>query len=159
MATKTKFVTAAMARNNWPGDFKRSVFEWKEDKKSGKPVRGKMLETLVFSPGVPVQLTAEQFEAVKGDIGNALVEVEFDEKNRPRVIDPAAEQAAAGANAELEATIQGQQAVIDEQSAALKSQQEAIDLLCQQVKDLGAVPIVDVEDESGSKADETKKTE
>ncbi len=37
-------------------------------------------------PGVPVDLSAAEVEALRSDIGVVLVPVDFDEKNRPRVI-------------------------------------------------------------------------
>jgi hypothetical protein len=138
-----RYATAAMARNNWPGDFKRAVYQWAE--KDGKRVRGDVIETLVFPPGVPVKLTAEQFEAVKDDIGKSLVEVEFDEKERPRVIDPSPppEHLLTDERAELEATIVRQQA--------------AIDSLCTQVRALGAEPIVELEGDVPAEHGESAK--
>lgn len=78
MAKKPKAAAAAksaapgvaaivMLRNNWPGNFRRAGLE--------------------FKPGVPEGLSDEQLEAVKKDLGNALVEVELDGIGRPRVID------------------------------------------------------------------------
>lgn len=41
---------------------------------------------MVFTRGVPVELTPAEVESLRKDIGPALVPVEFDEKARPRVI-------------------------------------------------------------------------
>lgn len=39
----------------------------------------------VFEPGIPVDLDSTQMEAVLDDLGYALVMVDIDEKNRPRI--------------------------------------------------------------------------
>lgn len=67
-----------MLKKNWPGNFRRTI-------KTGK--KGKEVESVLeFSPGVPVDLTPAEVEALRSDIGVALVPVDFDEKARPRVI-------------------------------------------------------------------------
>lgn len=67
-----------MLKKNWPGMFRRTITTGKK----GKEVR----RTLEFAPGVPVDLTLSEIDALRGDIGTALTPVEFDEKARPRVI-------------------------------------------------------------------------
>jgi hypothetical protein len=67
-----------MLKKNWPANFRRTITTGKK----GKEVK----KTFEFSPGVPVDLTAAEVEALRSDIGVALVPVDFDEKNRPRVI-------------------------------------------------------------------------
>jgi hypothetical protein len=62
-------------KRNWPGVFRRTV----QDKK-GKP------ETLVFEPGVPVNLTPSQVNLLSKEIGTAIVPVEMDPKKRPKLI-------------------------------------------------------------------------
>lgn len=39
-----------------------------------------------FLPGVPVELSAAEVDALRGDIGVSLQPIEFDEKARPRII-------------------------------------------------------------------------
>jgi len=94
---------------------------------------------LKFEPGVVMELTAEQYASVKADIGKALVEVTLDEKNRPRVV-----QSPVPADPSVR-----------ELMKTIKAQQEAIDLLCEQVRELGATPVVDFADASAA----TEKTE
>ena len=67
-----------MLKRNWPGNFRRTITTGKKGKETKK--------VLEFSPGVPVELTAAEVEAVRSDIGTALQPIEFDEKARPRVI-------------------------------------------------------------------------
>jgi hypothetical protein len=67
-----------MLKRNWPGNFRRTITIGKKGKETKK--------VLEFSPGVPVDLTAAEVEALRPDIGIALLPVDFDEKNRPRVI-------------------------------------------------------------------------
>jgi hypothetical protein len=67
-----------MLKKNWPANFRRTITTGKK----GKEVKS----TLEFSPGVPVDLSAAEVEALRSDIGVALVPVDFDEKARPRVI-------------------------------------------------------------------------
>lgn len=67
-----------MLKKNWPGNFRRTITIGKKGKETKK--------VLEFSPGVPVELTAQEVEAVRADIGIALQPIEFDEKARPRVI-------------------------------------------------------------------------
>jgi hypothetical protein len=67
-----------MLQKNWPGNFRRTVTTGKK----GKEYR----RALEFSPGVPVELSAAEVDALRGDIGVSLQPIEFDEKARPRVI-------------------------------------------------------------------------
>jgi hypothetical protein len=67
-----------MLKRNWPGNFRRTITIGKKGKETKK--------VLEFSPGVPVDLTAAEVEALRPDIGIALLPVDFDEKARPRVI-------------------------------------------------------------------------
>ena len=55
----------------WPGIFRRNV----------RDEAGEVIERLEFHPHKPVELTDEQFEAVRGDIGNALMIV--NDKGKP----------------------------------------------------------------------------
>ena len=63
-----------MLRNNWPGTFRRTV-----------TIRNKSKQ-LEFQPGVPVELSSEICKALLPDIGVALMPIERDERNKPRVI-------------------------------------------------------------------------
>jgi hypothetical protein len=67
-----------MLKRNWPGNFRRTITIGKKGKETKK--------VLEFSPGLPVDLTAAEVEALRPDIGIALLPVDFDEKGRPRVI-------------------------------------------------------------------------
>jgi hypothetical protein len=67
-----------MLKRTWPANFRRTITTGKKNKE--------VTETLEFSPGVPVDLSSAQVEALRPDIGVALVPVDFDEKARPRVI-------------------------------------------------------------------------
>ena len=67
-----------MLKKNWPGNFRRTVSIGKKGKETKK--------VLEFSPGVPVELSPAEVEALHSDIGVTLQPVEFDEKARPRVI-------------------------------------------------------------------------
>jgi len=68
-----------------PAPFRRTI--------AGK---GGKKTTLKFERGVPVDLTKHEIEALRSDIGSALVPVELDAKGRPRIItdevDPPEEQ-------------------------------------------------------------------
>jgi hypothetical protein len=64
-----------MLKPNWPGIFHRTV---------GTGEQAKRLE---FAPGEPVEVDADQFKALKADIGVSLFEIERDEKGRPRYIE------------------------------------------------------------------------
>lgn len=67
-----------MLRRDWPRSFRRTVCETK---------RGKLVDRVIeFDPGVPVDLTANEVESLRSDIGVSLMPVELDEKARPRVI-------------------------------------------------------------------------
>lgn len=67
-----------MLKNDRPGSFRRTIV-------TGK--KGKEVKTVkVFTRGVPVELTPTEVDALRKDIGTALVPVEFDAKGRPRVI-------------------------------------------------------------------------
>ena len=75
---KAVFMPFVMLKRNWPGGFRRTITLGKK----GKEIK----KTLDFLPGVPVDLSAAEVEALRSDIGVALVPVDFDEKARPRVI-------------------------------------------------------------------------
>lgn len=62
-----------MARRDWQGVFKRAV----RDKD------GEVVLWLEFEPGLPLDLSAEEFELVRDDIGRALQIVTPDERGRP----------------------------------------------------------------------------
>lgn len=59
-----------MLRKNWNGTFKRAV----RDKS------GKILKTLAFTPGEIVDLRDSDVEAVLGDLGKALLPMEWSEQ-------------------------------------------------------------------------------
>jgi len=67
-----------MLKKNWPANFRRTITTGKKGKETKR--------VFEFLPGIPVDLTAAEVEALRSDIGVALVPVDFDEKNRPRVI-------------------------------------------------------------------------
>lgn len=67
-----------MLRRDWPSEFNRTITV----RHKGKDLRQQM----VFSPGVAVDLTPAEIEALRGDIGIALQPVELDDKARPRII-------------------------------------------------------------------------
>jgi hypothetical protein len=76
-----------MLRPNWPSaKFFRTVTVVS---KKGDAVT-RRIEFAKFSP---TTLTDKEFEQVKPDIGKALFEVEYDEKLRPRLLAPEAEEA------------------------------------------------------------------
>jgi hypothetical protein len=67
-----------MLKPGWPGNFARTITT---------KVKGKELtERLVFTPGVPVNLSQAQVEKLMPDIGVSLQPIEMDEKARPRII-------------------------------------------------------------------------
>ena len=68
-----------MLRKTWPGNFRRTITTKGRGGKQSK-------RTLEFTPGVPVDLTAEEAEELMPDIGVSLQPVELDEKARPRII-------------------------------------------------------------------------
>lgn len=70
-----------MLPHDWPGRFRRTV-----------EIKGKS-RLYEFHPGVPVELKPVEVEALRLDIGNALLPIERDEKNRPRVIREEVDQA------------------------------------------------------------------
>ena len=84
---KAVFMPFVMLRPDRPGTFRRTITTGKK----GREVK----VTKVFARGVPVELTAAEVDALRSDIGPALVPVEFDAKARPRVItdDVTAEEA------------------------------------------------------------------
>jgi len=57
-------------KTRWPGIFRRNV----------RDEAGEVVERLEFHPNKRVELTDEQFEAVRGDIGHALMVVNEDGK-------------------------------------------------------------------------------
>jgi hypothetical protein len=71
-------------KKNWLGPFRRSVRD--ED--------GNQVELLKWTPGQVVDVTDEQLEFVLNDIGLSLIEVELDDKGRPRPVgaEPVAEK-------------------------------------------------------------------
>lgn len=65
-----------MLKPGWPGTaFRRTV------------KAGKKSKLLTFPPGLPVQVTADEFLALRPEIGIAIFEVERDEKDRPRFVE------------------------------------------------------------------------
>ena len=75
---KAVFMPFVMLKRTWPGNFRRTITIGKKGKETKR--------VLEFSPGVPVELTPSEVDALRSDIGVALQPVEFDEKARPRVI-------------------------------------------------------------------------
>lgn len=71
---------AVMLRRDWPGPFQRTI---KPD-----PANKSTWTTLYFQPGAPVDLDAATIDLLKDDIGKALLPVAFDEKGRPRILEP-----------------------------------------------------------------------
>lgn len=63
-----------MLRPEWPNSFRRTI------------VSGKKTTRLSFVTGVPVELNASQIEALKSDIGVALIPCERDNKGKVRLI-------------------------------------------------------------------------
>ena len=80
-----------MLRPDWPNTFRRTV------RTGRKPKR------LEFRKGEPVQVTDAEFLAMAEDVGLAVFEVEFDDKQRPRYI----ERDAVGENEPHVADVQG----------------------------------------------------
>ena len=76
--SKVVVMPFVMLKRNWPGNFRRTITIGKKGKETKK--------VLEFSPGLPVDLTAAEVEALRPDLGIALLPVDFDEKGRPRVI-------------------------------------------------------------------------
>lgn len=132
---------AIMLKRDWQGKFRRSV----------RDEKGEILETLTFEPGVPLELNAEQYKAVKDDIGKALQEVDVDAAGRARVVmsDKEREELLL-ANAEvgheladltakcidLQKQVETLQATIEEQSGTITRQSEEIASLEEEVIDL-----------------------
>ena len=68
-----------MLRREWPSHFRRSL-----------SLGGKKGErTLVFEPGVASEVEDREFEALKPDIGIALLECKLDKKGKARVVNDA----------------------------------------------------------------------
>lgn len=67
-----------MLKKDWPRTFSRTIVTGKK----GKEIK----RSLTFVPGVPVELTKNEVDALRFDIGVALQPIEFDEKSRPRII-------------------------------------------------------------------------
>lgn len=76
-----------MLRPNWPSEkFYRTVTV---ASKKGDAVK----KRIEFAKHVAVTLSDKEFEQVKPDIGNALFEVGYDDKLRPRLLEPKSEEA------------------------------------------------------------------
>lgn len=75
---KAVYMPFVMLKKNWPANFRRTITIGKKGKETKR--------VLEFTPGVPVELTPAEVDALRSDIGVALQPVEFDEKARPRVI-------------------------------------------------------------------------
>lgn len=63
-----------MLKRDWPNSFNRTI------------TIGKNKTRLRFEPGEPVELNSKQIEALKPDIGVALMPCERDSKGRTRLI-------------------------------------------------------------------------
>lgn len=77
-----------MVAPTWPGAFTRVT------KRSPS---GEIQSKLVFQPRTPYTLSGDDLEAIRGDIGKALVIVEPDLKGRPRVDTEATDRVAGAA--------------------------------------------------------------
>ena len=66
-----------MLRREWPSQFRRTLRSGK------KPL------TMTFPPGDAVEVTEKEFEELRPDVGQALMEVVLDEKGRARVANTA----------------------------------------------------------------------
>lgn len=78
-----------MVKPTWPASgFQRTVVVERDKKK--KPTKTKVFK---FSKTDPVEVTAEELELLKSDIGNSIFEVEIDPKNRVRYLEPKQAQA------------------------------------------------------------------
>lgn len=65
-----------MLKPNWPSaQFQRTV------------TVGKKTRVLIFAANQPVEVSDAEMKALASDIGKAIVEVERDEKNRPRYVE------------------------------------------------------------------------
>ncbi|MGD9632190.1 MAG: hypothetical protein AB7G28_20675 [Pirellulales bacterium] len=141
---KSAAAATLMARNNWPGDFKRAVrLKRPTGKKNprGEEIFEEFIDhTVAFPPGVPVEVDAEELEVCKNDIGDGkpLVYVEYDERGKPRTAasEPVAPAVDPNQLVELEEII--------------NDQQDAIERLINQLKEAGLEPCVTMDDESGS---------
>lgn len=145
---KSAAAATLMARNNWPGDFKRAVRlkrpTGKKDARNEEILEEYIDRTVVFPPGVPVEVDADELAVCLADIGDGkpLVYVEFDERGKPRTAAEASPASDPNQIAELEQIV--------------SDQQDAIDQLIKQVKDAGLEPCVSMDDESGSEEGEGK---
>lgn len=63
-----------MLKRDWPNSFCRTI------------TVGKTKTRIKFEPGQPVDLNSKQIEALRADIGVALMPCDRDEKGRSRVI-------------------------------------------------------------------------
>ena len=70
-----------MLKPGWPAAFRRTVVTGKKGKEVSR--------LIVFRPRTPVEVSEAEFKALSNDIGEAIFEVERDEKNRPRFIESA----------------------------------------------------------------------
>lgn len=75
-----------MLQKAWPGSFGRTVTVAGEKRR------------LVFEPGDPVDLSAEELAGVRGDLGKALLAVELDERGKPHPIDADVDKSLAAAS-------------------------------------------------------------
>lgn len=64
-----------MLKPGWPGSLRRTVGA------------GKKARTIVFDPGEPVVISADDMKSLRGDVGVSLYEIDRDEKNRPRFVE------------------------------------------------------------------------
>lgn len=64
---------AVILKPTWPGTFRRAV----------RDADGRPIKTLEFALGQPVLLSEAELEAVKGDMGKALVWAALDEDGKP----------------------------------------------------------------------------
>lgn len=77
-----------LLKPTWPANrFQRTVV-LKRDKKR-QPIETKVF---VFSKSDPVEVTADELAMIASDVGNAVFEVEYDQKNRVRYLAPKEDQ-------------------------------------------------------------------
>lgn len=121
MARKQKTVATVALRTDWPGEFRRVV----------RDTDGNEVETLTFSPGQAMDLTEQQLAACEGSIPHALRHAETDAKGRTRfLVEPA------------------EPGEVEKLNQHIAAQTEAIEALIEQVRSLGAEPIVTLDDDS-----------
>lgn len=83
-------MTKLMLNPKWPGAFRRTVSV------------GKKTRLIVFKKDQPVDVSDAELKQLEPEIGNAIFEIELDEKGRPRFLEAVSAEDSAG-NMELKA--------------------------------------------------------